>query len=51
MFDLAALSQITANIAVSMYAVYHQDGDNPYVAEPWQSYVAYLIIAAIGLRS
>ncbi|KAH8883852.1 amino acid transporter [Thozetella sp. PMI_491] len=41
MFDLASLLQITANISVSMYTVYHQD---TYVAEPWHVYVAYLLI-------
>ncbi|KAK0617990.1 amino acid permease-domain-containing protein [Bombardia bombarda] len=41
MFDLAALVQITANIAVNMYVVYHQD---TYIFEPWQVYVAYLLI-------
>ncbi|KAK4208358.1 amino acid transporter [Rhypophila decipiens] len=41
MFDLAALTQITANIAINMYVVYHQD---TYVFEPWQVYVAYLLV-------
>lgn len=41
MFDLAALTQITANIAINMYVVYHQD---TYVFEPWQVYVTYLAV-------
>ncbi|KAK3341355.1 amino acid permease-domain-containing protein [Lasiosphaeria hispida] len=41
MFDLAALVQIAANISVNMYVVYHQD---TYTFEPWQVYVAYLLI-------
>jgi choline transport protein len=48
MFDLAALVQITANILISMYAIYHQDGDNPYVSEPWHVYIAYLLVLWIG---
>jgi len=40
MFDLAALVQITANISVSMYAVYHPD----YVNEPWHTYIAFLLV-------
>ncbi|KAK3694878.1 amino acid permease-domain-containing protein [Podospora appendiculata] len=39
MFDLAALVQITANISVNMYVVYHQ---GTYVFQPWHVYVAYL---------
>jgi len=41
MFDLAALVQITANISVNMYAIYHQD---TYAPEPWHVYIAYLLI-------
>ncbi|KAK3329462.1 amino acid/polyamine transporter I [Apodospora peruviana] len=41
MFDLAALVQITANILVNMYVVYHQD---TYVYDAWQVYVTYLLI-------
>lgn len=41
MFDLGALIQITANISVSMYAVYRQD---TYTSEPWHVYIAYLLI-------
>ncbi|KAJ2901663.1 putative amino acid transporter [Zalerion maritima] len=40
MFDLAALVQITANIVVSMYAIYHPG----YSSQPWHVYIAYLII-------
>ncbi len=40
MFDLAALTQITANISVAMYNVYHPD----YVEQPWHVYIAYLLI-------
>ncbi|KAJ9132970.1 Choline transporter [Pleurostoma richardsiae] len=39
MFDLASLVQITANITVSMYVVYHQD---TYVYEAWHVYVTYI---------
>lgn len=41
MFDLASLIQITANISVNLYLVYHQD---TYVATAWHVYVAYLLI-------
>ncbi|KAK3943711.1 amino acid transporter [Diplogelasinospora grovesii] len=45
MFDLAALVQITANISVNMYVVYHQD---TYTYEPWQVYIAYLLVLWIA---
>jgi len=45
MFDLASLTQITANIAVNMYVVYHQD---TYVYNPWQVYVTYLMVLWIA---
>lgn len=41
MFDLAALLQITANISVNLYVVYHQ---STYVYEPWHVYIAYVLI-------
>lgn len=41
MFDLAALTQITANISINMYIVYHQDN---YTFEQWHVYVAYILI-------
>ncbi|KAJ4411637.1 hypothetical protein N0V82_008974 [Gnomoniopsis sp. IMI 355080] len=41
MFDLASLLQITANVSVNLYVVYHQ---TTYVSNPWQTYVAYVII-------
>ncbi|OIW24075.1 amino acid transporter [Coniochaeta ligniaria NRRL 30616] len=41
MFDLAALTQITANISINMYIVYHQDN---YVFEQWHVYIAYILI-------
>ncbi|KAK3495480.1 amino acid permease-domain-containing protein [Neurospora crassa] len=41
MFDLAALMQITANICISMYSVYHQ---TTYTYEPWQVYITYLLV-------
>lgn len=41
MFDLAALLQITGNIAASMYGVYNQDTYDP---RPWNVYVAYLAV-------
>jgi choline transport protein len=41
MFDAAALIQITANIALSMYTLYHQD---TYVFEPWHAYIAYILV-------
>ncbi|KAI3399798.1 hypothetical protein diail_5595 [Diaporthe ilicicola] len=41
MFDLAALIQITANISVNLYVVYHQ---STYVYESWHVYVAYVLI-------
>jgi choline transport protein len=42
MFDLAALTQITANISINLYTVYHQDGS--YVFEQWHAYIAYILI-------
>jgi choline transport protein len=41
MFDLAALTQITANISINMYIVYHQDA---YVFEQWHVYIAYILV-------
>lgn len=41
MFDLASLIQITANVAVNLYVVYHQD---TYVYNAWQVYIAYVLI-------
>lgn len=41
MFDLAALIQITANVSVNLYVIYHQ---STYVYEAWHVYVAYLLI-------
>ncbi|KAK4465513.1 putative amino acid transporter [Cladorrhinum samala] len=40
-FDLAALVQISANISLSMYAIYNRDTYSP---EPWHAYVTYLIV-------
>ncbi|KAI1649898.1 putative choline transport protein [Daldinia loculata] len=39
MFDLAALVQITSNILVQMYAVYHRD---TYVPDSWHVYVTFI---------
>ncbi|KAI8955534.1 putative amino acid transporter [Xylaria longipes] len=39
MFDLASLAQITANILVQLYAIYHQ---GTYVSKAWHVYVAYV---------
>jgi choline transport protein len=41
MFDLAALAQITANIAVSIYTVSRR---GTYESDPWHVYIAYLLI-------
>ncbi|ROW07668.1 hypothetical protein VMCG_03366 [Cytospora schulzeri] len=41
MFDLASLLQITANVSVTLYQIYHQDS---YVYEAWHVYVAYILI-------
>ncbi|ROW14846.1 hypothetical protein VPNG_03821 [Cytospora leucostoma] len=41
MFDLASLLQITANVSVALYQIYHQ---NSYVYEAWHVYVAYLLM-------
>ncbi|KAJ4393144.1 hypothetical protein N0V93_002351 [Gnomoniopsis smithogilvyi] len=41
MFDLASLLQITANVSVNLYVVYHQ---STYVYNAWQVYVAYVLI-------
>lgn len=45
MFDLAALTQITANISINMYIVYHQGN---YVFQQWHVYIAYILITAIS---
>ncbi|EFX00904.1 choline transporter [Grosmannia clavigera kw1407] len=39
------LAEITANISVSMYAVYHEDS---FTSQPWQIYVAYLLILLLA---
>lgn len=39
-FDFASLLQVTANISVNLYLVYHQD----YVPAAWHVYVAYVLI-------
>lgn len=44
MFDLASLLQITANISVNLYVVYHQ---STYVYNAWQVYIAYILITWI----
>lgn len=41
MFDLASLIQITANVTVNLYVVYHQ---STYVYNAWQVYIAYVLI-------
>lgn len=41
MFGLASLLQVTANISVNLYLVYHQD---TYVPEPWHVYVTYVLL-------
>ncbi|KAI1368280.1 putative amino acid transporter [Xylaria arbuscula] len=41
MFDLASLMQITANVAVQLYATYHQ---GTYVPEAWHVYVTYVAL-------
>ncbi|KAJ9158538.1 Amino acid transporter [Coniochaeta hoffmannii] len=45
MFDLAALTQITANISINMYIVYHQGN---YVFEQWHVYIAYILITLVS---
>jgi amino acid transporter len=39
-FDFAAIIQITANVAVALYSVYHPD----LIIQPWHVYIAYLLI-------
>jgi choline transport protein len=39
-FDLGAIVQITANVAVALYSVYHPELE----IQPWHVYVAYLLI-------
>jgi choline transport protein len=39
-FDFAAIIEITANVAVALYTVYHPD----LVIQPWHVYIAYLLI-------
>lgn len=45
MFDLAALTQITANISINLYTVYNPD----YNFEPWHTYVAYILITLLSM--
>lgn len=40
MFDLAAIANIEANIAVQLYAVFHPDLE----IQPWHTYVAYILL-------
>ncbi|KAI8205014.1 Choline transport protein [Colletotrichum sp. SAR 10_76] len=40
-FALASLMQISSNVAVSMYAVYHLD---TYVSQPYHVFIGYLLI-------
>ncbi|KAK9234614.1 choline transport protein [Lipomyces kononenkoae] len=40
MFALASLTQITANIAIQMYATYHPE----FVQQPWHIYITYVLI-------
>ncbi|KAI1818191.1 amino acid transporter [Poronia punctata] len=41
MFDLASLMQITANIAVQLYATYRQDA---YTPQAWHVYITYIVL-------
>ncbi|KAK5632646.1 hypothetical protein RRF57_008360 [Xylaria bambusicola] len=41
MFDLASLMQITANVAVQLYATYHQGA---YIPAAWHVYVTYVTL-------
>jgi choline transport protein len=43
MFDLAAIVQIEATIAVQLYAIYHPD----LVIKPWHTYVAFILLTWI----
>ncbi|KAK8043588.1 choline transporter [Apiospora rasikravindrae] len=40
-FGLASLQQVTANVAVQMYATYHRD---TYAPAAWHVYVAYVLV-------
>jgi choline transport protein len=39
-FDFAAIIQITANVAVALYSVYHPD----LIIQPWHVYIAFLLV-------
>lgn len=46
MFDLASLLQITANISVNLYALYHQP---TYAYAAWHVYVAYVLVTWLSV--
>lgn len=45
MFDLASICQITSNVAVQLYLVFHED----LVVQPWHTYVAYILLTFFGV--
>jgi choline transport protein len=42
MFDLASIAELTASVAVQLYAVYHEID-----VQPWHIYVAYILISLV----
>jgi len=45
MFDLAAIVQIEASIAVQLYLVFHPD----LVVQPWHTYVAFILLTWVSV--
>ncbi|KAK8132448.1 Choline transport protein [Apiospora kogelbergensis] len=45
LFGLASLQQVTANVAVQMYATYHRD---TYAPAAWHVYVTYVVVLWLG---
>ncbi|KAF2006583.1 putative choline transport protein, partial [Amniculicola lignicola CBS 123094] len=43
LFDFASITQICANVAVQLYAIFHPD----LVIEPWHVYIAYVLITVL----
>jgi len=47
LFDLASINYIMSELVVQMYGLYHPD----YVQQPWQVFVAFLLIAWICIAA
>jgi amino acid transporter len=43
LFDFASITQIASNVAVQLYAIFHDD----LIIEPWHVYIGYILITFI----